>query len=270
MTATLLDEWLKARVSITAAEWLRQTCAQAAAGDAKAFYLGFGTVARRVGKADLSLSADDLAAADRARPGWDPRGWSLDQAGRARLVLALPADDAKRFVGLLDDLFAAADLAELVALYQALPLLPHPEAHRWRAGEGVRSSMTSVLRAVAHHNPYPGEQLDDGAFNQMVLKCVFVGLPLDPIMGLDKRANAGLAKMLVDYSFERRAAKRPVTPELWRPVGPFATDDRAKAALKTTLEQGTELEKRAAKLALGTGEGDSWPAVAADLGRAGG
>jgi hypothetical protein len=57
----------------------------------------------------------------------------------------------------------------------------------------------------------------------MVLKALFVGSTLGPIIGLDLRANAALARMLSDYAHERWSAGRPVSPELWRCVGPFAS-----------------------------------------------
>jgi hypothetical protein len=87
----------------------------------------------------------------------------------------------------------------------------------------------------------------------MVLKALFVGTRLDLIAGLDPRANPALARMLCDYAHERWAASRPVSPELWRCVGPFATgavlDD-----FRRLLERGTGIEKQAAALALATAE----------------
>ena len=65
----------------------------------------------------------------------------------------------------------------------------------------------------------------------MVLKALFVGSELGPIAGLDDRANPELARILIDYARERWAAGRPVTPELWRPVMPFADDREIKAEL---------------------------------------
>jgi hypothetical protein len=83
----------------------------------------------------------------------------------------------------------------------------------------------------------------------MVLKALFVGSRLDRIVGLDARANAALAQMLRDYAHERWAAKRVISPELWRCVGPFATGD-ALADFRRLLERGTEPERQAAALAL--------------------
>jgi hypothetical protein len=93
--------------------------------------------------------------------------------------------------------------------------------------------------------------LPEDAWNQMVLKALFVGSALDPIVGLDRRANAALARMLGDYAHERWAARRPVNPELWRCVGPFATG-RLLADLARVLDEGSAPERAAAVLALRT------------------
>lgn len=211
--------------------------------------MAFSMASRQVGKADLGLDPAERSAAESARAGWDPSRWTLDQAARTLLILSWPAPDAETLVGRLDRLFAAADVQELVALYQALPLYPFPEAHRLRAAEGIRSNMRAVFESVALRNPYPSEQFDEGPWNQLVLKCLFVGSRLDPVVGLDRRANPTLARMLWDYSRERRAAHRPVSPELWRCVGPFA-DDAIRAELIRLREEGEPLEKGGAALAL--------------------
>ena len=55
--------------------------------------------------------------------------------------------------------------------------------------------------------------------------------------------------MLCDYAHERWAAGRPVAPELWRCVGPFA-DAEALADLQRVLATGDATERQAAALAL--------------------
>ncbi|MDX1541281.1 MAG: EboA domain-containing protein, partial [Geminicoccaceae bacterium] len=105
------------------------------------------------------------------------------------------------------------------------------------------------FEAVAHRSPYPKEQFSENRWNHMVLKALFVGSALHPIQGLDERANPELATMLHDYAHERWSAGRPVSPELWRCVGPFAegaiVDDLARV-----LRTGTRQEQEAALLAL--------------------
>lgn len=250
--ADVLDAWLATRLAPDAATWLRERCAATASGDKKSLFLAFGLAVRKTGKADLQLNPQELAVAADVRPGWKPRHWTTDQAARVRLVLSYPSGaESAGYVSVLDQLFAAGEMHELVALYQGLPLYPHQPAHQLRCAEGIRSNIRAVFCAVAHHNPYPSEQLNDDQWNQLILKCQFVGVSLEPVVGFDQRANSALARMLVDYAHERWAAKRPVNPELWRAVGPFA-DDRTLADLQRVLTTGSPVERQAAALALTT------------------
>ena len=244
-----LAGWLASRLDATAAMWVRERQTVIRSGDKKALYLAFGLTPRKVGKADLNLTANELSVATAARSGWDPRGWSVDQAVRTLFVLSFPSQEPVSFVTTLDQLFGTGEVGELVALYQALPLLPHPTAHVLRAAEGIRTNIKTVFCAVAHQNPYPSERFSEDQWNQMVLKCQFIDVPMSMIVGLDQRANARLATMVVDFIHERWAAKRPVALEMWRCVGRFA-DARALDDLKLVLTTGSPTEKQAAALAL--------------------
>lgn len=245
----LLQQWLERRLDAEARAWLDQGLQRlrGAAGDGDLFRL-VSLATRKLGKADLAPSAQELREAEAARPGWDPRDWSLDQAGRILMLLA-GGGSGEILVRRLDQLCATADVGELVAFYRGLPLYPDPPLHRLRAAEGLRSNMKAVFEAVAQRNPYPAEQLTDAAWNQLVLKSIFIGSPLQDVVGLDRRANAELARMLCDYAHERWAAGRPVAPELWRCVGPFARGEML-ADLGRVLEKGTGPERAAAALAL--------------------
>jgi len=193
------------------ADWLDGQLTRIAAGDERALFLALGLAGRKLGRAPL---ASDPAAATAARAGWDPSGWSADQAARTLLLLALPSADAARWLATTERCFHAATVEELVAYYQALPLQPHPGLLAARAAEGVRSSMTPVFAAVALANPFPAERLADDAFNQMVLKCFFTGSDSGRITGLATRRNPDLGRMLAHYAHERRLASRPVDPAL--------------------------------------------------------
>ena len=244
-----LQQWLAERLEPAAGAWLRECAAAlAASGGERELFRAVSLVTRKLGKAPLALDAEALALAEAVRPGWDPSRWSIDQAARVLLLLAA-AGDADTFARRLEQLCVTADVDELVAFYRGLPLYPDQARHRARATEGLRSNMSVVFEAVAHHNPYPAEQLPEEAWNQMVLKALFVGSALDPIVGLDRRANAALARMLGDYAHERWAARRAVSPELWRCIGPFASG-RLLDDLGRVLETGTAPERAAGVLAL--------------------
>jgi hypothetical protein len=241
---------IEPHVEAKGVEWLQDKQRQIADGAPdRSFFAAFSAAPRFLGKADLQLSESDRVEADEIRKGWRPSGWSVDQAGRTILVLALPSSDADEHVRQMDQLFSAADVGELIALYQMLPLFPHPERYVPRAAEGLRSSISSVFNAVALNNPFPADYFEELFWNQMVLKALFVGSPLYQIEGLDARANPELARMLVDYAHERWAASRPVSPELWRPVGPFA-DEAMVADLERVLKTDDPVQQQAAALAL--------------------
>lgn len=227
----LLERWVDALAPDPGRAWLAERRREIAGGapDWK-FFTAFSAAPRHVGKADLAMPDAERADAARARPGWDPTGWSVDQAARSLLVLTA-ADHAEvgPFAARLDKLFKAADVRESVALYSALPILPHGEAHHARAVEGLRTNMQSVFEAIALRSPYPRERFTEHEWNQMVLKAVFIGSELGAIQGFDERANPDLARMLVDYAHERWAAGRPVADDLWRAVEPFADRDRRVA-----------------------------------------
>jgi hypothetical protein len=247
--AELLGHWLGGRLCLRAAAWLASGVERLRAGATdRDLYLLTSLVSRHVGKEPLALTDAELQAASASRPDWDPRDWMLDQAARVYLLLASTSSGVE-MSRRLDRLCSAADIGELIAFYRGLPLYPDQPRYALRAAEGVRSNMRVVFEAVAHCNPYPSERFAEPAWNQLVLKALFVGSRLDPIVGLDARRNPILARMLCDYAHERWSAARPVSPELWRCVGPFATGPMLDD-VRRLFERGTATEQQAAALAL--------------------
>jgi len=214
----------------------------------KALYLPFSAAPRYVGKAPVTLSSTALQTANEHRRGFYPANWTLDQLARTILLLSLPSENADNYSKTVLKLFGTADMGELVALYAALPLLPHPEKFVHQATEGIRTNMGNVYEAIALHNPFPSENFSEAAWNQMVLKTIFTGKSISKIYGLDARSNPDLARMLSDYAHERWAAGRTVTPELWRPVGPHL-NETILPDIKKLFASFNETEQEAAALA---------------------
>jgi hypothetical protein len=244
----LLRGWLERQSPPDAFAWLEGALAKLPEGELRYLEVALGLAPRKLGRADLDLSAEDLAAAAQARRDWDPRGWTLDDAARV-LALIEFAQSTENFADTFKQLCRTAEVGELVALYRGLPLYPEPAALEWQAGEGLRTNMRAVFEAIAHRNPYPKETFSEERWNHMVLKALFIGSVLAPIQGLDERRNPTLAQILSDYAHERWSAGRPVTAELWRCFGPYAEgvllDDLVRLA--DSADAG---ERRAAALAL--------------------
>jgi hypothetical protein len=248
--AALLAGWVRRALDPERAAWFEATLSalRRDAGE-RDLVRALGLAPRKLGKGDLVLAGDDLTQADAVRPGFDPTGLTVDQAARIAFLLAADQGEEAGFARRLADLYRTADLAESIAYLRGLALFPGGRELLPVAAEGVRSAVKPVFEAVAHRNPYPAEVLDQRAWNQMVLKALFIGSSLAPIRGLAGRANAELAQVLVDYAHERWAAGRPVSPELWLCVGPFA-DGPMLDDLERAIAMGTPEERAAAAAAL--------------------
>lgn len=234
--AELLRTWVLAQAS-DQADWVSDSLTKLAEGaPERDLHIFLGLAPRRLGKVDLALTEADIAAANAARPGWSPEGWSID--GAARVLALLTSAGNRAFVDRFKDLRRTADMAELIAFYRGLPLYPDPDTLHFEVGEGLRSNIKAVFEAIAHNNPYPRDHFDEHRWNHMILKALFVDSTLSPITGLRERANPELARILVDYAQERWAAGRPVTPELWIPVIPFRNDTPVKDMLDDAIAQG--------------------------------
>ncbi len=234
--ADLLKHWVMAQAP-EQADWIATSLdAIADSAPERDLHIFMGYAPRKLGKADLALTGADLAAADAAHPGWDPSGWSID--GAARVLALLTAAGNRSFAERFKDLRRTSDVSEMIALYRGLPLYPEPDTLEFEVGEGLRSNIRAVFEAIAHHNPFPRDHFDEHRWNHMILKALFVGSRLSPIVGLRDRANPELARILVDYAHERWAAGRPVTDELWIPVKPFRDDPAIASALSKAVSDG--------------------------------
>jgi hypothetical protein len=246
---TLLRGWLAQRLDAVPLAWIDDQCARIGAAPAgRALPVAIGLASRRTGKQPLMLADAEKAAAEAARPALDTSAWSVDQVARILFVLASYVGAEDSFAARLDARVRSGEIGEQIALYRGLPLYPQSAAVLKTAADGVRSAVQPIYEAVAHCSPYPFEQFSEAMWNQMVVKALFIGSTLGPIQGLDERRNADLARMLVDYAHERWAAGRPVSPELWRCVGPFG--ESYMDELLRVFESTTGIERQAAALAL--------------------
>ncbi len=248
---TLLTQVLRASIADEQWQWLdSQRHALPADSSNKTLHITLGLIPRKLGRADLNVNPQQCREAREYLAGWNLEHWSVDTAARVLVINDLANNRHNSFSATYTDLCRTADLNEQIALYRATCLLEPNEALDAALGEGLRTSIQSVFEAIAHHNPYPKNAFDAHRWNHMVLKALFIESTLHPIVGLDERANPELAAILCDYAHERWAANRPVTPELWRCVGPFATTDSLLKDLHKALNDSTPGSTEGALLAL--------------------
>ncbi len=209
MPARLISE-LRAvvgrHVTLEAARWLDDQLAHA--HELRAFDGAFSGAGRRLGTAPLDGS--DVAALASLGLPWSSEV-GVDECGRAALLLAtLPSrspDDQGR---LIDQLIRRGEIRERQAVLRVLAALPGPERFVAIAIDACRTNVTTVFNAIACDNDFPERWFPDPAFAQMVLKALFIGVPVARIRGLAARTTDELVRMVEAFASERRAAGRDV------------------------------------------------------------
>jgi hypothetical protein len=115
-------------------------------------------------------------------------------------------------VAAITKLYWQGDAGERLEILEALARLDlGPEALPL-IHDALRTNDTRLVAAAL--GAYGSTWLDDHAFRQGVLKCVFMSVPLASVEGLDRRIDDELRRMLADFAAERRAAGRPVPPDV--------------------------------------------------------
>lgn len=216
-------------------------------GNAK-FNIAFVAMPRKTGRNLVQITEKESMDLDALRSGFKISRWTTERLSRVWLLIQLDPRDSEKYHATIENLFLNAEMSELVALYSSLPLLAYPESWRKRCAEGIRSNIGQVLEAVICNNPFPSEQLDETAWNQLVLKAIFTEKPVLEIIGLRKRMNINLANSLTDYAHERWAAHRDVNPLLWMCLAPFI-DDRNFSDIERLFASSHTLDREAAALA---------------------
>lgn len=244
--SAIVSTIIKQHINAAAWDWLQEKVAKNIAP--AQFNAVFAMMPRKTGKAPVTLTDAQEKEITRLCPGLTFEGWTVDRLSRVWLLMSGDSKEEDQYVTTIENLFLAADMNELVALYSALPLLDYPSRWKARCAEGIRSNIGDVLTAIMCDNPYPAAQLDEPAWNQLVMKAFFTDKPIDRIYRLDQRANEELAKILSDYAHERWAAGRRINPQLWRCVAPFI-NEKNFADIERAGNSDDLLEREAAALA---------------------
>jgi hypothetical protein len=134
---------------------------------------------------------------------------SLEDVARVLLLHAAQPD-----VGALTRIYTRSSGAERRAVLHALPFLVTGRDALPLVEDALRTNDTRLVAAAV--GPYAARHLDAHSWRHAVLKCLFTGVPLAEVSGLERRAagDGELARMLTDFAAERRAAGRPVPADL--------------------------------------------------------
>jgi hypothetical protein len=218
---TLLRELAERRIEPPARDWLaRSSAAIAGTPDRGSLLEVFTAATRRLGRARLAPSEEELARLAGAGVSWPVGTWGADELGRAALLVAAASHWSEAGLeALVEECYHRGDGAERQAVLRALPLLPAAERFLEIAVDACRSHIQPLFEAVACENPYPALHFPELNFNQMVLKALFTEVVLARILGLEGRVTPELSRMAADYASERRAAGRSVPQDIGQLTG---------------------------------------------------
>lgn len=189
--------------------WIHDGARTIAAEPARIVEL-FPAAGREVGREPLDPLGDPLGVVH----------GTLDDRARAELLRALlaalpPAAAASA----VEELYRYGDDAERRGVLRGLSVAaPESELLRRTGLELVADALrTNDPRLVAAAmGPFGARHLDQHPWRHGVLKVLFMGLPLEVVAELDRRADDELVRMAAALVAERRAASRPVTDDMSR------------------------------------------------------
>lgn len=206
-----LLEVLDRRIPTTARRWLaRGTRAGGAGFDAGVFLHSFAEAGTFLGEDRLELAADERDRLREAGVTWPLGGWTLDDLGRVVLLaLVVPRLFEGQHRELLDAVWDRAIIDERRALLRALPVLP--KAHRFLdlALAGAESQVPDLFEAIAFDNPLPAALFSEENLQELVLKALYLGGPVDRIQGLSSRVTPALSRTIENFARARGGGSSP-------------------------------------------------------------
>jgi hypothetical protein len=202
-------------------QWLRDAMQAIAESNQPAEDLGLysAMAKRKLG----SIWLENAGAIDTRFSPLDVRRWSTADTGRLLLLISAIERDPDQVDTVVTSYYRMGDESEHIAVIRGLIFFAPGEYLTELALDAGRTNNLELLAALALDNPYPACFYPESSFNQMVLKCLFLGLAIERVEGIEQRANPELARMCENYVVEREAAGRSVPMDIWLAIGPFAS-----------------------------------------------
>ena len=228
---------VEAKLSAIELDWLAQkTAILSDPQTIEKFPIFFSLVSRFISKDIPKWDMKEQIQMEHLYPGFSTSFWTKQEMARVILMITLDVSKNKQ---ILESFFEAAEMQELIAFFKGLYLLENAEEFTNIVEEGIRTNMVNVFDSFASGNPFAKRYLKEWAWNQLVLKALFLQRPLYTIQDIDAGKNKKLADMLQDYVKERWSAKRDVSPEIWRMIQGYLRED-IKILLKEREFEGIE------------------------------
>jgi hypothetical protein len=221
-----MDANLHAALDVTASAsglvWLKQALETVVASERIEEDLGLysAMAKRKLGTARLQHAQ----VIDTTFSPLDIQRWSAAEAGRLVLLIGAVKHHPDMTESLIRTYYRMGDESERIALVRGLIFFAPGVYLTELALDAGRTNSLNILAALILDNPYPASFFSTQAFNQMVLKGLFLGLAIERVVGIEQRANTDLSRMCENYVVEREVAGRTVPEDIWLAIAPFASE----------------------------------------------
>ncbi len=214
---------VKAKLSEVELAWLEQKTSVLSVHETiDKFPIFFSLTSRFISNEIPNWESDELIEMEQVYPGFSMSTWSKREMVRVILMLSLDTSKNKH---ILESFFETAEMMELIAFFKGLYLLENAQEFTSSIEEGIRTNMVNVFDSFTAGNPFAQTYLEEWAWNQLVLKALFMDRPLYTIYNIDEGKNKKLANILQDFIKERWSANRSISPEIWRMIQGNFRDD---------------------------------------------
>lgn len=155
--------------------------------------------------------------------------WNIDEAARIILLQTYIDSVQSNRYDIVWQAYRIGDENEKTAYIKGLCNLdPEGELLDIALHTG-RTNNVNLFSAIALHNPYPGKYYDNRAFEQLVLKALFLGLNIIHIKSLQQRLHSDLSNKCMDLVRERLAADRSPPNSIWLAIDIRHLDETSQA-----------------------------------------
>ena len=142
--------------------------------------------------------------------------WLTDEVGRLLLLMQwLDHYSSQEQVDKLKSIYRMVDENEKQVIAKGFALLDKEGAAVDLATSIGRTNNINLFAAIALNNPYPSAFYDERAFNQLVLKALFMGLDISAMQGLQQHLSPTLSLLCIDLVKENLAAVRSPACSIW-------------------------------------------------------
>lgn len=162
--------------------------------------------------------------------------WSVTDAARILLLTEILASKSFSADELFQLCYRYSDGDERASLLKGLALLKLSDESIPFIIDIARTNSLELFFSLIYKNPWPVVKFPIPAFNQLVLKSLFLGINIVHLEGLRAARNSELGRMADDYVQERLDAGKEIPESIWLAVDASLLTEQGLTAWEYALQ----------------------------------